>query len=202
MAILRSYYSDELANFLTGNPQRIIERICSKSDFAAESSQKNAWTEQTTILQSQLSKTTGNGKIFYEFTIPRLGKRIDVLLILNSVIYVLEFKTGDSQFTAQAIDQAWDYALDLKNFHNTSHDKIICPVLITTKSKEIDISKSWKVESDGVTYPIAIPPSQLQNLIDFSQAINTNIPAINIEEWENGQYEPTPTIVEAASALY
>lgn len=202
MAILRSYYSDDLASFLTENPQRIIERICSQSDFAAESSQKNAWIEQTTILQSQLSKTTGSGKIFYEFTIPRLGKRIDILLILNSVIYVLEFKTGDSQFTAQAIDQAWDYALDLKNFHNTSHDKIICPVLITTKSKEIDVSKSWKIELDGVTYPIAIPPSQFQKLIDFSQASNTHIPAINIEEWENGQYEPTPTIVEAASALF
>ena len=33
----------------------------------------------------------------------------------------MEFKIGETEFTLAGTDQVWDYALDLKDFHEASH---------------------------------------------------------------------------------
>ncbi len=65
-----------------------------------------------------------------------MGQRIDVVILINSVIFILEFKIGEKEYAANAIDQVMDYALDLKNFHESSHDKFIAPILIATNAKD------------------------------------------------------------------
>jgi hypothetical protein len=47
---------------------------------------------------------------------------------LDAVLFVLEFKIGERQFASHAINQAYDYALDLKNFHETSRDLFIAGI--------------------------------------------------------------------------
>lgn len=201
MPILRSYYSEEIKSFLADSPEVVLGRMLKESAFSVDIPTKNSWIEQIEILHAQLNKIGVNGKLFFEFSIPRLGKRIDVLLILGSVIYILEFKTGDSDYSAQALDQVWDYALDLKNFHKTSHDKLICPILIvsqydSTNSDEICISE------DNVFNPVTLGPAKIaDHILSIENKYKEN-PDINIEEWEDGFYEPTPTIIEAASALF
>ena len=63
-----------------------------------------------------------------------MGKRIDVVLIINNVIFILEFKVGEKEYLHTAIEQVWDYALDLKNFHQPSHNAVIVPILVATEA--------------------------------------------------------------------
>ena len=141
------------------------------------------------------------GKIYFEYSIPRIGQRIDVLLIINSVIFVLEFKVGEKSYTSYAIDQVTDYALDLKNFHETSHDKYIAPILISTKAKDSLSLIEFNVDDDKLFLPIKSTPNLLGQII--TQILHLcQGESIEIEKWELGEYQPTPSIVEAAMALY
>ena len=92
------------------------------------------------------------GKIYFEFDIPRMGKRIDVVLLIKSVIFVLEFKVGEATFSAAAFDQVWDYAIDLKNFHESSHEATIAPILIATQSPAQGTLIQTTIHDDNVLY--------------------------------------------------
>ena len=85
------------------------------------------------------------GFISFEYFIPRMGKRVDIVLIIGAVIFVLEFKVDEKEFGAAALEQVWDYALDLKNFHQTSHKPLVAPVLIATKAPAIESSFSGRL---------------------------------------------------------
>ena len=129
----RSYYSDSIANFCKSTPEEIIGKLAINNEFPLEQSQRDAWKEEIKILHEALFPFQGS--IYFEYSIPRMGQRIDVVLLLGPAIFVLEFKIGENEFASYAIDQVWDYALDLKNFHESSHDKYIAPILIATKAK-------------------------------------------------------------------
>ena len=130
----REYYSDTISNFLKSSKEEIIGKLVLGSEFPDKLEQRAAWVEEIKILHPVLS--SHSGAIHFEYSIPRMGERIDVLLIIGPVIFVLEFKTGAREFTSYAVDQVMDYALDLKNFHETSHDRFIAPVLIATRRQE------------------------------------------------------------------
>ncbi len=195
----RELYSDSIQNFLNADPLTILGQLTQQNDFELLPTQKYAWIEQIKILKKELSGL--NGWVFFEFAIPRMGKRIDVLLIIGSVLFILEFKVGEREFTAHAIDQVWDYALDLKNFHETSHDVFIVPVTIATEAKEVYLDLITTIHSDNLFYPIRSTPNTLRTVIDlatqFCESKN-----IDVSSWMQGKYQPTPTIIEAAMALY
>lgn len=196
----RSYYSDTIENFIITKPEAIIGQMAILSRFADELSQKSAWREEIRILQSVLTKY--NGAIYFEYSIPRMGQRIDVVLLIQSVIFILEFKVGEHEFPLHAIDQVWDYALDLKNFHETSHDKYISPVLISTEAKLLETLISFTSYDDKLLSPIKCNKDLLSYVIDNVLLINEEEDIIDKTAWENGRYSPTPTIIEAAMALY
>ncbi|MCX6162312.1 MAG: hypothetical protein NTV87_13390, partial [Ignavibacteriae bacterium] len=127
--------------------------------------------------------------------------RIDVVLIIKNVVFVLEFKIGENEFPSSAIDQVWDYALDLKNFHETSHNILIAPVLICTNAKDAEIVIATTHHNDNLLFPIKSNVTQLkqvtENVLSFADGEN-----INSNEWSKGRYSPTPTIIEAAMSLY
>ena len=129
----REFYSDTISDFLKRNNDEILGILAQGSDFALEQTQRDAWLVEIRILKNVLQPYSGS--VYFEYSIPRMGKRIDAILIIGSVIFVLEFKIGEKEFPAHAIDQVWDYALDLKNFHETSHSSYIAPILIATKAK-------------------------------------------------------------------
>ena len=128
----RAYYSDTISSFLLAKPATIIGTMSLCSEFADDPLQKTAWVEEIRILQDVLKPFSGS--IYFEYSIPRMGKRIDTLLVINHLLFVLEFKIGEEEFPAYAVDQVWDYALDLKYFHETSHDQFLIPVLICTRA--------------------------------------------------------------------
>src|SRR2546425_10982500 len=113
----RAYYSDSIAAFLHREPDEILGQLvrrASADGASIETTQTDAWLEQIAILKTSLAPFRDNGSLYFEYSIPRLGKRIDVLALIGAVIFVLEFKTGEHEFKASAFAQACDYALDLK----------------------------------------------------------------------------------------
>jgi len=196
----RAYYDDSISNFLKTSPEEIIGKIALKNEFSLEQTQKDAWLAEITILKEVLP--IYKGSIYFEYTIPRMGQRIDVLILIEAVIFILEFKIGEKEYQSYAIDQVWDYALDLKNFHETSHNKLIAPILIATNAKSIDTIASTTPQNDQLLIPIRCNTESLGSVIKSVLDFFNDGDAINYKEWEEGRYCPTPTIIEAALALY
>ena len=196
----RAYYDDYIANFLTTSPEEIIGKIALKNEFALEQTQKDAWLAEIIILKDVLPLYEGS--IYFEYTIPRMGQRIDVLILIEAVIFILEFKIGEKEYQSYAIDQVWDYALDLKNFHETSHNKLIAPILIATNAKSIDSIAATTPLNDQLLIPIKSNSESLGSVIKTVLDFFSDGEAIDSKVWEEGRYCPTPTIIEAAMALY
>jgi hypothetical protein len=194
----RAYYTDTIQNFLKMTPQEILGALVEHSEFSVETTQKEAWIEQIRILSSILQKFPGS--IYLEYAIPRMGRRIDAVLLIESVIFVIEFKVGEKDFTASAEDQVWDYGLDLKNFHETSHAHMIAPILVATKA-EVAGDFAIKLHHDKLVMPIKTNETRLGEVI---QAVIDQCKGARIDPqwWDQGRYSPTPTIIEAALVLY
>jgi hypothetical protein len=197
--IERAYYKNTISVFLTANQDQVLGKLASKHHFGLDIMQKNAWVEQIVSLKEDL-RDFRDGDIFFEFSIPRMGKRVDVLLVIGGVVFVLEYKIGAKSHDAHAIDQVMDYALDLKNFHEGSHDKYVVPILVSSKASRQSNSVGWS--DDRIAVPL------LSNGDDLSELIKrtlSDIPVqkrIDADKWAYSGYRPTPTIVEAAQALY
>ena len=195
----REYYSDSIFNFLRSSTEKILGILTLNNDFALIQTQRGAWLAQIEILREIL--TPHQGSIYFEYSIPRMGRRIDVVLLIGPVIFVLEFKVGESEFSAYALDQVCDYALDLKNFHDTSHEQHIAPILIATDAKTAVPIIAVTPQNDRLLFPIKSNITQLGKVIeDVIGFVDGN--DIDVNQWESGHYCPTPTIIEAAMALY
>lgn len=197
----RAYYADLIHDFLDRSSDEILGLLTRRSAFSIEATQRDAWIEQIKLLRVSLGQYRGQGKVYFEYAVPRLGKRIDVVVLISHVIFVIEFKVGEKEFTASATDQVWDYSLDLKNFHETTHDKAVAPVLVATRSKSFITAIAATPQNDAVLLPIHASPDQLSDV--FEQVLSfCDGSTIDPIEWELGRYRPTPTIIEAAMALY
>src|SRR5688572_6231273 len=130
----RAYYSDTINAFLARGANDILGELTRKSDFAVQATQRDAWLEQIDLMRAVLSPYRGRGAVFFEYSIPRLGRRIDVVAVIGPVAFVIEFKVGEKTIHSHDLDQVCDYALDLKNFHETSHAVPVAPVLVATRS--------------------------------------------------------------------
>ena len=160
----REYYSDSITTFLKTKPDEILGKLARNSDFDLGQNQRDSWLEEISILQNILSGREGS--IYFEYSIPRMGRRIDVVLIIKNAIFILEFKVGEKEFVHSAIDQAWDYALDLKNFHETSHKHLIAPILIATHAEETLSMISLTPHDDNILFPIKTNTETLGEVID------------------------------------
>src|ERR1700748_3565180 len=131
--IQSAYYQNNISTFLTAEPDQVLGELAKGHHFALDIFQRNAWIEQIGNLKQQLRELQ-DGYIFLEFSIPRMGKRVDVLLLIKGLVCVVEYKVGAKTHERHAIDQVFDYALDLKNFHEGSGDKHVLPILVSTKA--------------------------------------------------------------------
>lgn len=129
-----------------------------------------------------------------------MGRRIDAVLLIGPVAFVIEFKVGESGFDRASVDQVWDYSLDLKNFHEASHSISIVPILIATKAKKSALME-LNADGDKVYRPVLVNLADFRKVIDDAfQKVSGH--SINANSWASASYQPTPTIVEAARALY
>ncbi|MBY0261672.1 MAG: DUF2075 domain-containing protein [Phycisphaerales bacterium] len=188
---------------MTADPDAVVGRITQAASADITPEQARAWVQQVPILSNALGPYVGRGRVFFEYAVPRLGKRIDGVLLIDGVVLVVEFKVGESEFTAQALDQVWDYALDLKNFHETSHNRLVVPVLVPTEAGPVPVALGATGHGDGLLRPVRCAPESLPEVIEAALAYARNAAIVQAGVgWESGRYSPTPTIIEAARALY
>jgi len=196
----RAFYSNFADKFVLENSDSIFGQITRNYDLhKLNIQQANAWKEQIVILKNSLDNLSG--KIYFEFTIPRMGKRVDNILIVDNCIFILEFKIGSKLYDKYAKDQVFDYGLDLNNFHEGSHNKIILPILISDKAVSIEPQFNPIYEN---LYDTIVANSNNLNKI-LKQCIvyfKDKDKKIDISNWENSIYKPTPTIIEAATILF
>lgn len=194
----RAWYQASLSNFSSADPNAVIGRLAARSDLDIVPEQTLAWRQQLVLLSKWVNGLSG--EIFLEFNIPRMGRRIDAVLLIGPIVFVIEFKVGATTFDRAAIEQVWDYALDLKNFHEASHAAPIIPILVATEA----ISSPPPIlefAKDNVCKPIAMHPAAIAHFLvsPAAKAIGTRIDST---AWAASPYRPTPTIVEAARVLY
>ena len=192
--MLRAYYGKSIADFIQEDDLNILGTLAKNHGYQTlEKSQQNAWERQITILKSQLAELTGY--IYFEFSIPRMGKRVDNIVILGDKIFLLEFKIGSEQYDKYAIDQVIDYALDLRNFHEGSHYANLIPILIAEKAPIFENNFQTVQNLDHAILLNA------HNLHEFFKPYDSKS-LMDVAAWEQSSYKPTPTIIEAAQALY
>jgi hypothetical protein len=196
---IKAYYNEQVSSFLRDEDERILGVLTSQHHHSLDEPQRWAWLQQISILKTALARRPSD-RIFLEFYIPRMGKRADAVLLSETIVFLLEFKVGATEYSADAFDQVEDYALDLKNFHGGSHRVAIVPVLISTKAKPCPVPRLTFAD-DLVARPIATNATGLTYLIE-EVCTQRAFPVINVEDWMAKGYKPTPTIIQAAEILY
>lgn len=198
-AVSRAYFADSIAEFLASDEAFVLGKLTEQSEFAVDILQRDAWLEEIRVLRQALA-AFADGDVFLEFVVPRLGKRIDAVVLIRGIVFVLEFKTGETSFHRADVDQVWDYALDLKNFHETSHERQIRPALVITGTRG-KLIEGVEREGDHVADPSLVSSDRLAELLArlVSQRVEESVAGT---EWQAGKYRPTPTIIEAATSLY
>lgn len=195
---MRAYYSASIPDFLRQSTNEILG-IIHTNDVSAETTiqQSNTWEAEVKILKEQLRNLSG-GRIIFEYTIPRMGKRVDVVVLYRNIVFLLEFKCGDDEYRQTTYDQVYDYALDLRNFQKESHDKLLVPMMISTRAPRY---KNTLTVRDRIIEPIRCNGQNIGVAIEHI-ANQYDESTFDYKAWENSEYLPTPTIVEAAQALY
>ncbi|MBI4869174.1 MAG: DUF2075 domain-containing protein [Candidatus Wallbacteria bacterium] len=198
-AVKRSYFWSPIDAFCRTAPESVLGQMAARNDFDLTQHQRDAWLTQAEILQAALREY--EGAVFLEFAIPRMGRRVDAVVLVGPAVFVLEFKVGENAFTRDAIHQVTDYALDLHHFHEESHQVCIAPVLICTEARAGQV-KCPKTVPEGRVLDVALTDAiGLKGILGDVLRLVTGA-HIAIDRWSESRYKPTPTIVEATLALY
>jgi hypothetical protein len=194
----RAYYAASLNEFLSTDLDTILGKLTINNQFSLDLMQKNAWVAEIRILKETLGNFPA-GYIILEYAIPRIGHRIDGVFLYEGLCFLLEFKVGERVYPKHAINQVMDYALDLKYFHAASSDAFLIPILIATQApshKNILNRYNDQIMSPFLCNSITLK----EEITELSQLLSG--PPIDPPVWVTSKYAPTPTIIEAAQALY
>jgi len=204
-----AFYAAPVEAFLAASDAEAYAPLAAPHGYTLAPEQLSAWRLQLPVLRTALADLPARAVtspvpwIHLEFDIPRLGRRVDAVLVTDTAVLPIEFKVGAKKFQQIDYEQAWDYGLDLKNFHAPSHLAPMFPILCATEAPKSD--RCWRPpHADGVRPPFRTNADSLRKAIDLALAeaaaevANTIDPAT----WGTGSYSFTPTIIEAARSLY
>ena len=198
----RCLYDSDIESFIKKDKEAIFGTLCDTYHGDALTTTREAWMGEIEILQRECSLWRNtDGRIIFEYDIPRLGKRVDVILLIRGIVFCLEFKVGESSILETDVDQVLDYALDLKNFHKYSRDRVIVPILIATKYEKASSMIQPSVYDDRVVNPLVTGENGISDLIEEVLKHFSDEDSID-PNWIISPYAPTPTIIEAARTLY
>ncbi|MCD8296311.1 MAG: DUF2075 domain-containing protein [Prevotella sp.] len=206
MAVQRFYYGEAITDFLTKTDNTIIGFLTRASEHDINYETTNSWVDEIKLMQAILMDYDKHGSIYFEYNIPRMGRRADVIVLIDSIVFVLEFKTSGQNFTREAEMQVWDYAIDLKNFQEGSRNRIIIPILVAPNESDQECNLEISPFEDSVYNPLRSNAKLLKKCIELClEEVKVHMKStMQIEDylWAISGYDPTPTIIEAAVALY
>ena len=205
MPALRYYYSDTIEAFLRKSSDEIVGMLTRAAEHDINNETTISWEEEIDILRTALAEYVGRGSVYFEYNIPRMGRRADVIVLIDGIVVVMEFKTSEQRFTRASEVQVWDYALDLKNFQQGSRDRILVPILVAPNENDKNCVFTLAPFEDNVYNPLLSNAGRLRECIkmiieDVRPSIH--FPTDEDDTWAKSGYDPTPTIIEAAVALY
>ena len=93
--IKRYFYGDSIEGFLSMPESQIIGELTTAHTSlhsSLQGMQADAWREEIELLKNVLLSYIDRGHIYFEYSIPRMGRRIDVVLLIDGVVLLLEFK--------------------------------------------------------------------------------------------------------------
>jgi hypothetical protein len=196
----RAYLSISSSGVASRSFNDLYGELARKLPFAVEPTQRAAWEYQINHL-ADLANELPDAHFFLEFLIPRMGRRADLIVVQAGIVFVVEYKLGAREFDRSARDQVYGYGLDLKHFHETSHHVPVIPLLVATEAAGgIEQAVTW--DHDGLARPIHLAPRELAPAVNHYSRVWGGGEPIDSATWFAGRYRPTPTIVEAAQALY
>ena len=162
----RCLYIATIKEFLEQERLAVLGALLDNYHGDALTTTRDAWMGEIDILQKVLVPwKEEDAQVIFEYEIPRMGKRIDVVLLLRGIIFCLEFKVGQKDALQADVEQVMYYALDLKNFHRFSHDKVIVPILIPTNRNTSTTEFQPSVYDDQIYNPLISGSDHLQELI-------------------------------------
>lgn len=189
--------------FMTLNKESVINNISEnffRNHAELDGLQNNSWNKEYDDLRRCL--VNKRGRILFEYNIPSLSKTIDVILLIEGKVFVLEYKVGSTRYEKNDIRQVEQYSLLLKYCHSTSNDKWIIPILIATEAEDYE-NKYFGNEDDMVYNTMKANSSTLCGIIE---QVCKNLPYDKEDEWENewenGIYKASPTIIDAAKNVW
>jgi len=198
----RCLYNSSFTDFPNTDDNTIFGVLCDRYHGEALTTTREAWKSEISIMKDILVRFANkDGQLIFEYDIPRLGKRVDVVLLFEGIVFCVEFKVGESRILESDIDQVLDYALDLKNFHKFSEDRIIAPILVATNYRNSSTNIQMSVYDDRVVNPLVSGKAGVSHLISEVLRCFPNETSVN-PNWIISPYAPTPTIIEAAKTLY
>lgn len=204
MAAQRYYYSDSITDFLSRSTNEIVGDLTLASQHDINDETAQSWVEEIDTLREALEAYSGRGSLYFEYNIPRMGRRADVIVLIDGIVFVVEYKTAEQRFTREAMVQVWDYALDLKNFQEGCLDRILIPILVAPKEKDSHCHLTLKHFEDMVYEPLMVNRKKLPKMFGavLEGVVYKDKPTLSDDQWAKSGYSPTPTIIEAAIALY
>ena len=162
----RCLYESTIADFIHETDMHIFGSLNNNYHGDMRTTSREAWNDEIRIMKDNLSRLDDkSGNIIFEYDIPRLGKRIDVTLLYKGIVFCIEFKVGESRILEGDIDQVLDYALDLKNFHKYSEEKVIVPILVATKYNGVSDVIQMSVYDDRIVNPLVTGSDSIDQLI-------------------------------------
>ncbi len=207
---MAAYYFDTLKQHNEEPLSSIVGAISisySKEHLDQKQQQTITWEDTVSIFKDFYAKSLNKiihlpeWKILYEYKIPRRAKKIDVVLLSKNLIFVIEVKNKQKQYSITDKRQLEDYCLDLRDFHFQSKDKVIIPILLCTDAA--DFENDITINDDFVQEILLANRHSLANIISTATSKFSNIGSqISVDKWNKSSYFPTPTIIEAAQTLY
>jgi hypothetical protein len=205
-----AFYSNSISEFIKDDESRIMGLLIVEEGvdfYEHKNTQTFSWVDEIVLLKSSLAALiqqrpeSSKLGILLEYPISRRQKRIDAVIVAYNLIIVLEFKVGKTTHSSGDKEQVLDYCLDLRDFHFESRDKIIIPFLLATEGKGIE--NHFVTKEDFVQNIVIVNGSNLAgNIIQTIDKWGDTNQLYDYKKWNNSDYSPTPTIVEAARDLY
>lgn len=199
LRLTRSWFVRTIAEFQSASDDQVLAELVRGSLFSVLQSQRDAWLAQFPLLRRALAGH--KGMVYLEYAIPRMGHRVDAVVLVNGIVLTIEFKIDAKEYFRSDIDQAYDYAIDLKYFHEASHNLSVVPILVASRAKSKPFILAPHARVSGLYQTICTNAEDLASTIS---RVISELPAecVDPATWEASRYCPTPTIIEAARALY
>ena len=100
----RCLYNSDFTTFLYTDSASIYRMLDDNYHGEALTTTRDAWKAEIDIMKNVVSSLNNDdGQIIFEYDIPRLGKRIDVVLLYRGIVFALNLRLVSQKFSKRIL---------------------------------------------------------------------------------------------------